>query len=1160
MRLLVIEDEPLVGQALLLLLPSIACDVEVVSPDTVLEAIAAVPPYDLLILDGAGAEVLGPALRDRWPQVPLLRLTPAPSATSPWATDTLVKPVDAITLVARVSTLLGQSVAPTSPVSQGHRTDRSHALVNPGPEDNPGSPPDSLGCLDRQYLQQSLRASEAKLSGILNSAIAAICSFRIASGHWQYEYWSVGCEQLFGYPRCAYKDPQFWLNHVYPEDRRRVLRPLLKKVYAEEQATAEYRFYHADGSLHWIRSDYDSRRVADDCWVVTTINYDITDRKVLERDRDRFLTVGSDLRVITDRHGYFRWVSPTFEQALGWTVAEMTAVPWADFVHPDDLAASQVEITELFKGQDTFAFENRYRHKDGTYRWLLWKARLYPEDGHVYGGAIDITDRKLSEAALRESEAKYRLLFDSMDEGFCLVEVLFDPQGNAIDHRFLDVNPSFGYHTGLVNAKGRCAHDLVPNLDKSWSETYAQVSASGQAVRFENYVKALHRWFDVFVFPFSTPEQHQVAVLFRNVTERRQAEVALQDSERKLRAIFNSTFEFIGLLNTDGTVLDINHTALLVIEAEREAVIGQPFWLTPWWDHFPDQRDRLRQAIARAAQGETIRMENQHIWADGTKAWVDFSIMPVLDEQGNVVLLVPEGRDITQRKEAERKIREQAALLDIASDAITVRDFDQHILYWNQGAERLYGFTATEALGQRAYDLLRCDTARQGDMMATLLDQGEWQGELEKLTKTEQRVMIAARWTLVRDEANQPKLLLAVETDITEKKALEAQFYQAQRLESLGRLASGIAHDLNNVFTPIVTLAQLLRLSQRHLDDKAQGHLRLLEASAKRGASMVQQILSITRSSSGNRAELDLGPLLQDVTQMLEQSLPPNITLQPLFPDSTDCPADPRLAPCLRVWADPTHLHQVVMNLAINARDAMPAGGILTIAAEPVYVEAAQAQAHLDAQEGPYVRLTVADTGTGIDPEVRDRIFDPFFTTKPPGQGTGLGLATVLGIVKASDGFIHIDSRADQGTQVQVYLPALAQGESDDSTLADDDPQPGQGDYILLVEDDDAVQEAVRSLLVSYNYNVLVAANGIEALQSFAHHPPDLVVLDIMMPGMDGITLVRHLKAAQPNLKVVATSGLPAYQDSSLAAGANAFLPKPYNLRDLLTTLATLLR
>jgi CheY-like chemotaxis protein len=226
-----------------------------------------------------------------------------------------------------------------------------------------------------------------------------------------------------------------------------------------------------------------------------------------------------------------------------------------------------------------------------------------------------------------------------------------------------------------------------------------------------------------------------------------------------------------------------------------------------------------------------------------------------------------------------------------------------------------------------------------------------------------------------------------------------------------------------------------------------------------------------------------------------------------------------------------------------------------------VAIDAATVAINFDAQVGQYVRLTVADTGTGIDPEVRDRIFDPFFTTKGQGQGTGLGLATVLGIVKGSGGFVQVESKVGQGTQMHIYLPALSisQGNSPQSA-GPEAPQPGQGEVILVVDDDDAVQQAMRSLLVNYNYSPLIASSGPEALDRCTQHQPTLVVLDIMMPGMDGLTLIQHLKNRQPDLAIVATSGLTTYEPAALAAGAKVFLPKPYDFRDLLKTIADLLR
>ncbi|MBE9062111.1 GAF domain-containing protein [cf. Phormidesmis sp. LEGE 11477] len=371
-----------------------------------------------------------------------------------------------------------------------------------------------------------------------------------------------------------------------------------------------------------------------------------------------------------------------------------------------------------------------------------------------------------------------------------------------------------------------------------------------------------------------------------------------------------------------------------------------------------------------------------------------------------------------RQAELYRKTREQAALIDIATDAIFVRDLAGRIVLWSQGAERLYGWKKEEAIGKEAYRLLKKKSELGLDEIFRLtLEQGFWQGEMTQTTKAGREILVASRWTLVKDRGGRPQSLLEVNTDITEKKRLEAQFYQAQRLESLGRLASGIAHDLNNILTPILGIAQLLRLTQKDADAATHGHIDILEQSARRGTSMVKQILTFAQGNPGNRTPVDVLVLLQEVIDVVRQGTPSNIEIRLGTSDYQT------LAPLRNtVFADATHLHQVFMNLCINACDAMPEGGVLRLLVSNASLDEATASQY-HASAGDYVVITVADTGIGITPEVRDRMFDPFFTTKSPNKGTGLGLATVLGIVKSSGGFLRVNSDVNQGTHIRVYLP-----------------------------------------------------------------------------------------------------------------------------------------
>lgn len=533
--------------------------------------------------------------------------------------------------------------------------------------------------------------------------------------------------------------------------------------------------------------------------------------------------------------------------------------------------------------------------------------------------------------------------------------------------------------------------------------------------------------------------------------------------------------------------------------------------------------------------------------------------------KGNLARLVPaverELREAKERqkrhqaelalRESEEKIREQAALINIASDAIFVCDFSNQITFWNQGAERLYGWSAGEVIGKDIRTLLGQDL-EDSEMLQTVLEKGEWQGECQKLNKTGQIVIVATRCTLVRGEVGEARSILIVDTDITEKKLLEAQFLRAQRLESLGTLASGIAHDFNNLLTPILAISQLLPLKLPDLDEQNHQLLQLIEDNVKRGADLVKQILTFARGGDGKRVPLQIRHLLSDVTQIVRQTFPKTIEIRTML--ST-----------VDLWivsADSTQLHQVVMNLCVNARDAMPTGGTLTIAADNLVIDEGYRRINPEASSGAFVVLTIADTGTGIPAELLERIFDPFFTTKEVGKGTGLGLSTVSGIVRNHGGFVEVFSEIGKGTQFKVFLPAIPQEVApavEVTALAH-----GQNKLVLIVEDEASIRQVTQTTLELCHYKTLVAKDGVEAISLYAQHYPEisLVLMDIMMPSMSGLTAVRALQQINPEVKVVAMSGLATNYQIAQESGSNcikAFLSKPYTTKDLVDTLQTVL-
>ncbi len=500
--------------------------------------------------------------------------------------------------------------------------------------------------------------------------------------------------------------------------------------------------------------------------------------------------------------------------------------------------------------------------------------------------------------------------------------------------------------------------------------------------------------------------------------------------------------------------------------------------------------------------------------------------------------------DITDRKLAQQKVHEQAALLDVATEAIFVRGTDNRILFWNKGAAVLYGWSEQEALGRDAEELLSLDELHEPtEAMQSLLDKGRWQGECQQFTRTGQSITVMSRWTLLRDKRDRPASILTVNTDITQAKQLQAQFLRAQRLESIGTLASGIAHDLNNILTPIYGVAELLPMQLPTANKQLKQQFEILQDSAKRGSEIIGQMLSFARGAEGSRNPLQVKHLIREIRSFVHKTFPKSIDISVDIPHSL-----------WSVSGDPTQLHQVFMNLFVNARDAMPDGGTLSVSAVNLSLDQAFVDSHIEAHTGPYILVTVADTGEGIASGLCDRIFEPFFTTKQEQGGTGLGLSTVHSIVKSHGGFISVASEVGKGTQFKIYLPAL---ESTAGTTTETEFLPvGKGECVLVVDDEPAIRVIVRSILETHCYKVLDASDGIDAIAQYTEHKEiiDLVVMDMAMPELDGVSAARVMQKIDPQLKAVLISGLPGNADVAASASdsVKGFLQKPFSSESLL--------
>lgn len=653
-------------------------------------------------------------------------------------------------------------------------------------------------------------------------------------------------------------------------------------------------------------------------------------------------------------------------------------------------------------------------------------------------------------------------------------------------------------------------------------------------------------------------QQSELYAQARNeLAARKQMQAVLEDSEARFRSL--STAAPIGICqtNADGFCLYVNPRWCEISGLSYEDCLGDG-WLR---GIHPDDYAWLTTTWAGYLKGENRTLPDFRILTPtGEIRWISIGFAPIQSAHQEIIGHVSTAVDVTQRHEAEQALRasEQRlqAILDNSPAVIFLMDRQNRHLLVNRSYADLLATTPEAIVGKTLHEVWPAEMAEAFVAQnRTVLDTSQRLQNEDTIPLADGRHSYLTVKFPLYDAAGTPYAVCGISTDITELKALEAQFYHAQWLENLGTLAGGIAHDLNNILTPILTMAQSLRLTQSGLDPKGLEHLSLIERSAKRGANLVKQILAVTRAPNGDPVPVDPVALLWEEITLIQQSFPKIIQICP------DLPLPEAVIPPLgTILADPTYLHQIILNLCVNARDAMPQGGTLTLSAAQTWVDDATSSRIADAHCGPYIVITVADTGSGITPEVQRRMFDPFFTTKAPKHGTGLGLATVRELVKANGGFLQVLSTVGQGTQFEVYFPL-----STDARANPGSPHPPSpilpsppGSTVLLVEDEDILREMLRSLLESHHYHLLIAQDGAAALALYQkrHHDIQLVMTDIMMPILDGLTLIENIRTLNTEVPIIAFSGIPSHEALALTAGANAFLDKPFDAEALLNQVA----
>ncbi|HWA26280.1 MAG TPA: PAS domain S-box protein [Lacunisphaera sp.] len=620
----------------------------------------------------------------------------------------------------------------------------------------------------------------------------------------------------------------------------------------------------------------------------------------------------------------------------------------------------------------------------------------------------------------------------------------------------------------------------------------------------------------------------------REITDRKKAEEAMRNSERRFRALIERSADAIAVIDATNQILYHSPSVQRVEGYAPEELAGHNgLELT-----HPDDRDLIRAYVDELLKqpGVPLPVLWRRRHKDGRWLWLEGTATNLLHDPA-VKGIVTNYRDVTEKKLADEHIREQAEIIDQTPLGIFISDLTHRVTYCNQGALAVFGLPREKIIGHPGEDFLTPETMDRIRLAreATLAT-GRWSGEIAVHTRGGRQVPAEFHMSIINDSTGRPRARLTIVLDLTEKKKIEAQFLRAQRLESLGMLSAGIAHDLNNILAPVLMGAPLLRIRVTNPAD-----LRVLdtiEKSAGRGAGLVRQILSFAHGASGERLLIQVKHLLNDISNLIKETFPKHIKLVDEVPNNL-----------WTIRGNPTQLHQVLLNLCVNARDAMPQGGILRLRAENRQLDKVPAQANPDATPGAYLVIEVGDTGTGISPEVLARIWEPFFSTKGEGKGTGLGLVTVRGIATSHGGFVTVDSVVGRGTSFHVFLPATAQTAAPPAAAGATFQYRGRGELVLVADDEASIRELLTAYLSRYGYRVIAAANGIEAVALYSNRMTEiaLVMTDLGMPEMGGVELASVLARMNPKVKIIFMSGADGDTSQGKPLPTNArVLRKPF--------------
>ena len=870
-------------------------------------------------------------------------------------------------------------------------------------------------------------------------------------------------------------------------------------------------------------------------------------------ERYRAMVTSSPDALFVHLDGRVTFVNPSFCLMLGaQSPSQLIGKPVFEIVRPQDHENERERWDLISGGQPAPPLEGQFIRLDGTA--VDVEVRTVAIDWQGSKGtqviAREITERKRAEEAVRDSEERFRMVFDHVFDGISIYSDDPDPSKRVLvecndryaamagrtREELFQLGSTQGLQITLEDTANVVRMESL-TMGTSYQGTFSWIRPDGKNNVIE-YVAMPITWRGK---PYSIG-------IDRDVTERKQAERDL----RLMAQTIASVQDCISITDLEDRFIFVNNAFQQTYGYTAKELLGKSVSFV----RAPHTPAAMTDHILRDTQGRGWHGEIMNRRKDGSDFPVELWTSVVKDEAGNAVAYVGVARNISDRQKADehlKKSEEQFRLIaENVIDMIALVDLDGRRIYNSPSYRTILGdpelLKATDGFQEIHPD----DVARVKQVFQDTVRTGIGQRiEYRFLLKDGSTRTIDSKGTVIRDSDGKASQVLIVSRDVTEEKRLAAQFLRAQRMESIGTLAGGIAHDLNNVLAPIMMAIEVLR--DKISDPGGQKILMMIDTSAKRGADIVRQVLAFGRGVKGERILLQLKHVVIELVKIFSETFPKSIEIK------SDIPRD-----LWTVYADPTQMHQVMLNMLINARDAMPVGGTLTISAENRTLDETYSRMNPEAKPGAYVCIVITDTGTGIPADIREKIFEPFFTTKEVGIGTGLGLSTTLAIVRSHEGFINLESEEGKGTTFRIYIPATGAVSNQAVASEEADLPLGNGELILVIDDEAAIREITGATLKAHGYRVRTASDGAEGVAVYAEYKRKIkvVITDIAMPVMDGTAAILALKKINPDVKIIAASGLTTKGQLTTASDSNvqAFLTKPYSAEKLLTTLAEVLQ